>query len=101
MRGTHVITRTYGDKPAILRVWILGQRSAYLTDDRHFQMMESGISAQVAIGFPIADVYEYDETIAAHIIAGKALRQDEWDKLTPISPSCAVAHQSSRRHGVG
>lgn len=81
MRGTLVIARCYGDHPKVLRVWEVGGKLAYLSEESQFQKLMAGQDALRPIGFPVADVFIYDpafaDRVAKHTIDWSALRKIE------------------------
>jgi hypothetical protein len=63
MRGDDVIVRAFGGLPLVRKVWSIGARVIYLTDDEQFQKLKAGKSALQPIGFPKEDVFKFDTAI--------------------------------------
>lgn len=81
MRGDTVIVRAFGGKPLLLRVWSVGARVVYLTDDGGIERMRAGAEAVPPLGFPKEDVFKYEAAAAA------SLKRVDWSKLTPYLPA--------------
>lgn len=76
MRGEKVIARAFGDVPVILRVWETGRGVVYLASDAEFEKRQAGKKALEPIGFPVADVFAYDESFLTTTIRNwKALKR--------------------------
>jgi hypothetical protein len=67
MRGDNVIVRAFGGLPLVRKVWSIGARVIYLTDDEEFQKLEAGKSALPPIGFPKEDVFAFDPAIVSNL----------------------------------
>lgn len=60
MRGSLVIARDYSGSALVMRVWDIGRRLVYLSDECQFQQLSTGLPALTPIGFPREDVFAYD-----------------------------------------
>jgi hypothetical protein len=77
MRGHQVIVRGFDHKPAICRVWDVGEGVVYVASDRQYRQLLAGQDAPFPIGFPMEDVFEY----SPEIVPGLTRPQD-WSQLT-------------------
>lgn len=57
MRGDTVIVRAFGGKALLRRVWDVGERVVYVTNDEEFDKLAAGRPAIEPIGFPKEDVF--------------------------------------------
>lgn len=62
MRGETVIVRAFKGVPLARRVWAVGERVVYITDDEGLKKLASGNSRLSPIGFPKEDVFQYGES---------------------------------------
>jgi hypothetical protein len=81
MRGDTVIVRAFGGKPLILKVWSVGARVVYLTDEGGIEKMQAGAEIIPPLGFPKEDVFKYEPEAAAN------LKRVNWAKLAPYLSS--------------
>ena len=63
MRGENIIVRAFKDEPLARRVWGVGERVIYITDDEGLRRLSSGRSTPPPIGFPKEDVFKFDERL--------------------------------------
>jgi hypothetical protein len=80
MRGDTVIVRAYGGKALLRRVWDVGERVVYVTNDEEFDKLAAGRPAIEPIGFPKEDVFRVSETQSR----GPNL---DWSRLEMWSPT--------------
>jgi hypothetical protein len=81
MRGTLVIARCYGGRPAVLRVWDRGSKLIYLSEESQFQQLSTGREALPPIGFPADDVFAYDPAAMEQVVSGSV----DWGSLRKFS----------------
>ena len=77
MRGSLVIAKDYNGTPLLRRVWEIGSRVVYLSEESQFQKLSTGVDALRPVGFPIGDVFAYDPA-ASEAIANGSL---DWSVL--------------------
>jgi hypothetical protein len=77
MKGSLVIARCYEGLPVVLRVWEMGNRVIYLSEDSQFQKLMAGMEALPPIGFPPDDVFAYDPKLSGRM-SGHSI---DWSKL--------------------
>ncbi len=80
MRGDTVIVRAYGGKALLRRVWDVGERVVYVTNDEEFDKLAAGKPAIEPIGFPKEDVFRVSEGQSRG-------RNPEWSSLENWSPT--------------
>lgn len=56
------------------RIWDINGRTVSVVGDKNFHVMENGTSSLLPIGFPIDDVFEYDEGVASGDTSSGKLR---------------------------
>ena len=81
MKGSLVIARCYEGLPAVLRIWDLGRKVIYLSEESQFQRLMSGMEAMLPIGFPPEDVFAYDPSFAENV----STRSVDWNLLRTFS----------------
>jgi hypothetical protein len=81
IRGMRVIVRGYGGQPAVRRVWGFDEATVFVADERTFLKIELGDPRAYPAGFPVADVFEYDETIVSQIDNWSAEDAFAWDGM--------------------
>jgi len=74
MRGDIVMVRAYGGKALLRRVWDVGERVVYVTNDKEFDKLAAGEPAVEPIGFPKEDVFCVSEP---HF----SVTNPEWSRL--------------------
>jgi hypothetical protein len=77
-----VIVRAYGDRPFIRRVISITDTAVFVCREESYDRIVAGELEMPMAGFPLRDVFQFDETAAAAIAAG---RSPIWDRLRPIS----------------
>jgi hypothetical protein len=82
MRGQTVIARAFQGVPLARRVWDIGERVIYLTNDEGLEKLASGHSAPPPIGFPVEDVFRFDEALFKRLES--AMRRQEKAQLARI-----------------
>ena len=103
-----VIVRAFGDRPLVRRVWYVGKRAVYVTDDKCLRLLAKGKEAPIPIGFPREDVFAYNAQLAKELemlYKGKGLdwttlvagnignnRKKGQDKNTLRSKICRLQH---------
>ena len=99
MRGDTVIVRAYGGKALLRRVWDVGERVVYVTNDEEFDKLAAGRPAIEPIGFPKEDVFRVSETQSR----GRNLDWSQLERWSPAehSPSQKPAGRSGRRAPTG
>lgn len=65
MRGDQVIVRAFGGQPLVRRVWSAKNGLVYIAEEKEYRKREAGQGALEPIGFPVADVFVYDESFPA------------------------------------
>lgn len=78
VRGRSVLARAHGDEARVCRLIRLAGKSAYITDNEGFNRLEDGEYAAKSTLFPIADLFEYDQTV-------RNGDTPDWSRLTPLS----------------
>jgi phage repressor protein C with HTH and peptisase S24 domain len=86
MKGDKVIVRAFGGVALVRRVWAVKNGLVYISDEKEFHKREAGEDALEPIGFPVADVFAYDETFAAS--------GGDWRKLRRYHLSVATGNGS-------
>jgi hypothetical protein len=81
--GDLVILRSYGGMPLVRRVWSWDSVAVYITNDEQFERLIDGKSAIQPVGFPLEDVFAYDEGVAASIDSLFESGRMDWKKLRP------------------
>lgn len=79
MRGDTVIVRAFGGKALLRRVWDVGERVVYVTNDDEFDKLAAGQPAIEPIGFPKEDVFRVSEEHSRE-------RNLEWSRLEVWRP---------------
>ena len=74
MKGTFVIVKAFGDKPLIRKIWGIGNNLVYIIN------IDDEDDSSKPVGFPIEDVYKYNEDIA------KKLDFIDWSKMENWRP---------------
>jgi hypothetical protein len=77
MKGQQVIVRGFDHKPAICRVWEVGEGVVYVVSDRQYRQLLAGQAAPFPIGFPVEDVFEYSLEVVSELT-----RPQDWSQLT-------------------
>jgi hypothetical protein len=77
VRGSLVIARDYKGCPLVRRVWDLGRKLVYLSEERQFQQLSTGCTGLIPVGFPAEDVFAYDPQAAEAIASGSM----DWGSL--------------------
>ena len=78
MKGELVIIRTLGDRPKINKVWQVEDDIVFACNESRFDELESGSADFPPIGFPIEDVYFYDEVLYNEVKQNNEM----WEKLS-------------------
>jgi len=81
MRGNLLIVKDFQGRLLIRRCWESTTNKVYVTDEGGFKRLIAGDHSIVAIGFPMGDVFEYDESAASAIRDG---RDYDPAKLVPL-----------------
>ena len=63
MRGESIIVRAFGGAPLARKVWDVGERVVYITDEQGLKRLTSGRDAPPPLGFPKEDVFRFDERL--------------------------------------
>lgn len=71
MRGEFVIVRAFGGKPLVRRLWDVGKHVVYITNN-----------SDGPVGFPIEDVFKYDQELIEEMEALYRSGKWDWSKLT-------------------
>lgn len=79
MQGDYVIARSFGDVPLIRRVWEADKGVVYICTEERYNQLRNGETDLMLVGFPKADVFEYDETIVTELDSNPQI----WRKLKP------------------
>jgi hypothetical protein len=56
-----VIVRSFDGAALVRRVWAVKNGLIYISEENEFRKREAGREALEPIGFPVADVFAYDE----------------------------------------
>jgi hypothetical protein len=70
--GTTVIVRTYGGAPRIARVISVTPDAAFVCAPEYFDAIASGEHEPPMVGFPLNDVFEFDEALVDRIKSDRA-----------------------------
>lgn len=76
MKNSLVIIRACGEQPIVRRIFDVTKKAVYVTDDS-----QKGI---VSLGFPLKDVFKYEDKIAPLIENGCFDKKWDWNKLKPL-----------------
>jgi len=79
MKGDLVILRSYNNIPLVRRVWDVGEECVYLCNEERYAKLLSGKTIPLIIGFPMKDVFEFDNTIPLEEINGNP---KVWESLS-------------------
>jgi hypothetical protein len=79
--GLLVIVRCYGDEPGIRRVLSITNTAVFVCRQESYEAILAGEKDAPMVGFPVQDVFQFDETAAVAIAAGRA---PDWRRLRPI-----------------
>jgi len=82
MKGDLVIVRAFGGATLVRRVWAVKNGLIYIADEKEFGKREAGQDALEPIGFPVSDVFAYDE--------GFPVSGGDWRKLRRYHLSVAT-----------
>ena len=83
LQGEIVIVKAFMGKPLVRRIWGVGERVVYITNDEQFKLlMNKDQNAIGPIGFPKKDVFRYDHKIAKYINNKHGF---DWSGLTLLS----------------
>lgn len=63
MRGEAVIVRAFKGVPLARKVWGIGERVIYLTDDEGLERLNTGHYTPVPLGFPKEDVFSFNKSL--------------------------------------
>jgi hypothetical protein len=89
MRGDYVIVRTYGDVPKRRRVWDVTPRAVFVCTDERYERLNRGVEEIPATGFPITDVFYYDEATFGELLNNYKSDPSSWERLVPYSRGIA------------
>lgn len=81
-RGEMVVIQAFGGKPLIKRVWEVTSRLVYICSDRQLELLNSGREAPPPIGFPVNDVYRYDQKAEREMASGGIV---DWSSLERVA----------------
>lgn len=59
MQGETVVVRVFGTAFVLRKIWSVGQRVVYVTDEKNYDLLQQDQDAVVPIGVPKEDVYKY------------------------------------------
>src|ERR1700716_1259814 len=62
IRGDMVIVRGFDGVALVRRVWAVKNGLIYISEENEFRKREAGREALEPIGFPVADVFAYNES---------------------------------------
>ncbi len=80
-RGSRVIVRTFGDFPAIRKLWIAGPWGSVVAEDGAYErLLQGDISAGAAL--PTEDVFRFDAAVASELDPAKPFTG--WSRLTGV-----------------
>ncbi len=82
-KGSKIVARDCDDKALIRLLWDIGEQCVYVCSSEQFKNLLNGDLSAPAIGFPIDDVYEYDESIEAKINSNLF----DWNSLNSLERS--------------
>lgn len=86
-KGSKVVVRDYAGRPLTRLVWEVGSRCVYICTEEQMEMLLNDDRTAAPIGFPIEDVFEYDER-ANCFNGGMAF---DWGALRCFKDFCASA----------
>lgn len=66
----------------VRKVWDVINGTVLVTDEKGLSALMNGADGPTPIGFPMEDVFAYDEEVARAIISGLP---PEWDRLVPFT----------------
>lgn len=91
MRGECVLARGFGGVVLVRRVWEVGNGLVYLSSDAEFVKLEAGQDALPPIGFPVNDVFAYNEAVA------KGDANPKWGNLPLWKPYKVLKSSTDKR----
>gem|GEM_PF-7042265 len=69
------------------RVWDFSPRGVYIMSEEQWNLRISGGKSMEAVGFPIQDVFVYDDAAITQLESGSV----QWDVLTPFPRDANIA----------
>jgi hypothetical protein len=89
--GKLVIVRAFGDEAVVMKVWEESEATVYVLAPLEYSKHAAGVPATSPIGFPIADVFEFEMDLYADLSAAygqkdSAALADLWRHAMPIRP---------------
>jgi hypothetical protein len=70
-RGEVVILREFNGNPIVGRVWACVPGAVLINDDQNFSLRERGELALGPVGFPVEDVFRYEEQAITKLQTGE------------------------------
>jgi hypothetical protein len=80
--GLRVIVRSFGDIPHIRKIVSMTDTAVFVCREESYDAILAGERDAPMIGFPLQDVFKYDQPMADVIAAG---RRPDWNHLRPLS----------------
>jgi hypothetical protein len=89
--GKLVIVRAFEDEAVVMKVWEESEATVYVMAPVEYSKHVVGAPASSPIGFPTADVFEFDMDLYADLMAAycqrdRAALADLWRHAMPIRP---------------
>lgn len=82
MRGETVLIRAFGGRPFVARVWTIGRGVVFATNDETFEKLQAGDESIWPIGFPLSDVFIFEEALAENSTSIDWRRARKWQPLS-------------------
>jgi hypothetical protein len=87
MKGQLVVVKDVNGVPLVRRLWDCSASGAYILSEEEWEKKMSGQQSLDPVGFPMNDVFRYDENAKAALLSPEF----SWDVLTPFSRDARIA----------
>lgn len=87
MKGQLVVVKDVSGNALVRRVWDFSSSGVYIMSEEQWKTRMNGGKSLDAVGFPIKDVFLYDDTAIEELACGKP----RWEALTPFPPDAKIA----------
>lgn len=87
MRGQLVVVKDVNGDALVRRMWDFSSRCVYIMSEDQWELRISGGKSMEAVGFPIKDVFVYNEVAIDQIESDNV----HWDTLTPFPRDANIA----------
>src|SRR5262249_9911310 len=81
MRGQLVVIRDVNGCALVRRVWEFSPLGVYIMSEDQWKLRTSGGKSLEPVGFPIGDVFMYDDAAKGELASGGL----DWSALTPFA----------------